>query len=450
MLAAWLLLARTLGAASPLETSFWVWDRHEPLTQEEAGALAAGRVHTLYWERGELEKAGGHWQWRWKDGAMPETPGIHIVPVVRIVIRQPAGFGEDSIREIVTALSTPLWGSELQVDCDTPDRVLPEYASLLRTLHAAYPHLEATALAGWPRLAAWEGLKGCVDKWLPMFYDLETDPLLDQPGPPPLLEEAKVKTEFAIWQSCGVPWSAGLPGFARVTLYDRRGTSRGHLRAWNWDDLCFNRAIITMGATHLGTTVFRAVANGRIGDAPILAEEKVAARWPDRAILQAAAEAATSAGAREVTYFRWPDPDSAEGWSLSQLLDAAAKEHLVLRQPGPEHLVLLNDGPGDLAPRLAGASEQDRGYELELDAAAPIFREAIEGDFWRVTGSAGAAPVPVPLASRLTFWFSHLPAGKSLRTGLLQLAPGATFRQVRYRILNTSEPGAWESIAPMR
>jgi hypothetical protein len=54
--------------------------------------------------------------------------------------------------------------------------------------------------------------------------------------------------------------------------------------------------------------------------------------------------------------------------------------------------------------------------------------------------------VAVPLATRLTFWFSQLRAGAGLRTGLLQLAPGASLESVRYRVLHCADAAEWKPI----
>jgi hypothetical protein len=87
---------------------------------------------------------------------------------------------------------------------------------------------------------------------------------------------------------------------------------------------------------------------------------------------------------------------------------------------------------------------------LELDAPAAVFRDAQEGDFWRVLGQVdpenARRTVAVPLATRLTFWFSHLRARQSLRTGLIQLAPGANLDQIRYRVRNANGDSVWKNI----
>jgi len=49
-------------------------------------------------------------------------------------------------------------------------------------------------------------------------------------------------------------------------------------------------------------------------------------------------------------------------------------------------------------------------------------------------------------ATRLRFQFAELRAKENLRTGLIQLAPGADFRQTRYRILNIEKGPSWKSL----
>ena len=115
----------------------------------------------------------------------------------------------------------------------------------------------------------------------------------------------------------------------------------------------------------------------------------------------------------------------------------------------------MNDGPHDLPPRMVGDGPQDRVYALEVDAPGVAFREALPGAFWRVAGHAdpdAAKPLAVPIvaATRLTFWFSSLPAGRELRSGLLQLVPGAAWSALRYRILNIEPAPAWKSLEPSR
>jgi hypothetical protein len=408
-------------------------------------------VQVLYWEAGELTSAGGD-QWEWTGMSMvPARAGnIRVVRVIRLVSSERAPFAGRSLRNFLAAMTDETYGAdELQIDYDCPDRLLGQYAAALMQLRRKVPRLSATALAGWSHSPAWLQLQSSVDEIYPMFYDLEPDPTLGAGKTPlPLLDPAKVGRELQEWRNCKIPWEAGLPSFSRVTLYGPEGVVRGHLPAWTWDDLCFDPALTTSGSTQMGVTLLRATRPGTLAGTALQAGDTIATRWPDLDALHGAAAAAKAAGAHGVVYFRLPDPYDASGWSLPQIANPGATPRLELSRSGPQQLVLVNDADGDLAPRLSGTAGLDRGYALELDAPGPIFRDALEGDFWRVTAhanpDAAPHPVPIPLATRLTFWFSHLRAHESLHTGFIQLAPGANLGQVRYRIVPGVTP--WQSI----
>lgn len=426
-----------------METSFWVWHRAKPVTQEEVTALRSAQVETLYWHVGELAVRDGTWNWAQPPLPLPVVRGFRVVPVVRL---DPAGRAP-------LAQAAPLLlaqhFAELEIDYDCPDRRLAEYAQLLHQVREKIPRLTITALVGWIGQPAFREVAAAVTEVAPMFYDLEPDPVREKiPQPLPLLDPEKVTAQLQHWSRCPVPWRAGLPNFARVTIYDTSGKSRGHLRSWHWDDLCFDRSLAVSAPTSLGTTLLRVVADHQFAATALRKEEWLAARWPERAALVRAVAEAEKQGARGVTFFRLPDETAAGGWSLPTLanLGRAETPQLVLRQTTGQNLCLTNSSTIDLEPRL---EEAERGYALELDAPAPLWREASAGDFWRLLAHAdpdAAQPVAVavPLARRLTFWFSQLRAGESLRTGLLQLAPAASIASLRYRIL----PGdnAWRKI----
>jgi hypothetical protein len=257
------------------------------------------------------------------------------------------------------------------------------------------------------------------------------------------------------WSACPIPWRAGLPVFARLTVFDHTGLSRGQIPNWSWEDFCFHKDLRTLAPTRLGVTLFRASADARVAATPVSADEIVVSRFTDRSALARTAALAPAAGAKGVVFFRLPDETDPAGPSLRDLgaLTSSAAPHLILRRSAEEQLELVNDSAFDLPPRLSGEkSDRDRGYALEIDAPAPVFREALAGDFWRVAAHANPEskkPVPtiVSLATRLTFWFSQLRAGGSLRTGLLQLAPAGTLDGVRYRIVHSEGTAEWKPIS---
>lgn len=454
------LLALGKAWAGSLERSYWVWHRAKPLGAEESAELERQEVKTLFWSVGEMENRGGAWRWKTPPLAVEAVaPRFHVVPVVRLTSEGKTPFAAEAMPALVEKLKAVAPGAgEVQLDYDCPDRLLGVYAAALGEIRRTIPRVSITALAHWPRLRDFAALTRNVSEIAPMFYDMQADPTGVGPDapPPPILDPDRVAAALADWSACAIPWRAGLPTFARLTVFDRTGLSRGQIPNWSWEDFCFHKSLRALGPTRLGVTLFRADGDARVAATRVAQGEIVASRSTDRAALAQSVERAREAGAAGVVFFRLPDGGDPAGWSLTDLENFAAHAlpRLILRQCAGDQLELVNDSPFDLAPRLAGEKDdRDRGYALELDAPAPVFREALAGDFWRVTSHANPdaktpKPVAVPLATRLTFWFGDLRAGAARRTGLMQLAPGATFAGVRYRILNCEGAAAWKPVTP--
>jgi hypothetical protein len=169
-------------------------------------------------------------------------------------------------------------------------------------------------------------------------------------------------------------------------------------------------------------------------------------RLPDRAVLAQAIAATRQTTARGLVFFRFPDSTDPSGWSLRQLGHLDAAPRLSVRvDPDTSIVELVNDSDADLA---FPAEANQRGYALQIEAPAAIFRDASEGDFWRVTGDADGRAMTIPLATRLTFWFSHLRAHDRLRTGTIRLARAADFSQAQWRIMNFAPQSRWQPLQP--
>ena len=283
---------------------------------------------------------------------------------------------------------------------------------------------------------------------------------------------ARLRVSLAEWRRCPIPWHAGLPVFARVTLYDAAARPQGHLRAWAWDDVVYNSLLWRVNQPlPPGTNVLRAARATRLAGSRIEAGGFVAVRSTAAGDLFDAVRAADAAGARGVAFFRLPglpDDASADGLSLAQTLALAAGQtpapRPVLRwdaATGSGRLVLVNDSDADLPPRLDGPAATARGYRLEVRSpGAFAWREALPGDFHDLTAQAvpesgnlsparDAPTVPIPLATRLTFCFSGLSAHASLATGLVQLSPNTDPAALRYRLPDLAPSGnepVWQSL----
>ncbi len=436
-----LLLAFPSFAA---ERSYWVWHRIEPLTKVESAELHAQHVTSLYWHAGTLtERKTG---WRWSEGphALAEVAsGFVVVPVVRIESETHVPFSDTAALRTQLARIT-IQGS-VQLDFDCPDRLLSKYAATLEDLRASFPKISITALAHWPKLKDFAVLAHSVSEICPMFYDLQADPTGVTAGrlPPPLLDPEQIEKATADWKSCKTPWRAGLPAFSRLTVFDASGYSRGQISDWNWEDVVFHKHLHALAPTRCGVTLLRADADTRVASRTLHEGDMLASRTADPTALAQAMENASLSGAAGVVFFRLPGRGNLTGFSLPALGSQSAELKLTFHREG-DALVLKNESAADLRPRLSGErNDRDRGYALELDAPAAVFREAEPGSFWRVTAHTNADTTPraasVGTATRLTFWFSHLSSGASVRSGIFQLAPAADTSKIRWRIVPLTE-----------
>jgi hypothetical protein len=428
---------------------YWVWQRDDPLHEQELTELAAQKIDTIYWQVGELENIGETWRWKARFN-FPSSNVAHIrfVPVVRLVSREHQPFSDASVTALLASLSAvAAKRDELQLDYDAPDRLLADYARTLNRIHGLVPRLTIAALPHWSRADHLKLLEPNVDELLPMLYDFEAEPILKDESPLPLISPEKISKLIENWRACRKPWRAGLPVFARLSVYDENQKLRGQIRNWNWDELCFNRNFQMANGGRFGVSVLRATRSTSIANTPIHAGDEVIVREVDRGALRDAISTTLRAGAQGIVFFRLPDSTASSGCSLHQLGHLETGPRLVLRKPADsETLELSNVGDGDLEPRFAMNEANNRGYALEVETPTPIFREAQRGDFASVNAFAGEKPAQVPFATRLRFEFAQLRAKENLRTGLIQLAPGADFRQTRYRILNVEGGASWKSL----
>jgi hypothetical protein len=433
------------------ESSYWVWHRVTPLTDGETTELSRQNVTRLFWEVGEISFRDGRWKWITQPVSreIRRSGSLHVIPVIQIV---PDDALASSNSELVALLKSVAESGELQIDCDCPDRLLYPYSEFLGQLHREVPRLTITALAHWIHHPAWEALEENAVEVLPMFYDLYADPPSVSETNPPLPMLMPGEPELDAWRVCRIPWQAGLPTFVRLTLYDSNGRSQGHIRDWSWNEICFQRALRPLGPVRHGAGLFAVGDNLRLNLTPLSRGNLLAVRCADREAVAGAIATARRLGAQGVVYFRLPDGSDPSGWSLRQVGQLTRGDSIVpkfsVRLNETQQLELTNISDSDLPPRfLERTGTGDRGYALEIDADGPIFREAEGGEFWRVAAHVSPdenpRPAGIPLATRLTFWFSHLCAGEVLRTGLVQLAPGVKPEELRYRVLGTGENLSW-------
>lgn len=432
------LILTVSHSAAAFDTSYWVWQRADALSTDETATLQAQGVHRIFWNVGELVNTGENWEWKSRFPFPTDVAGLQMVPVVRLVSKESAPFNERSFESLRSNLVpiAKLTGS-LQIDYDSPDRLLDDYSGALRKIRDFTHDLTITALPHWSQSSAWRVFQGSVDALFPMFYDFDPEPRLIGESPRPLIDSSTMNQMLQEWSRSPLPWYAGLPAFARLTVYDSAGKSRGQIRNWTWEEITFNPKLVAFPGASASTVTLKATAALRVSNASLKPNDRLIARWTDLGHLAQASQRARDSGAAGCVFFRLPNPSAASsGFSLRQLAHPSASPALHLRAGG-NTLTLENSGDGDLLPLLATREGEPRGYQLEIIADTPLFREAEPGGFPVVRGfetGVSRKPAAIPFAQRISFGFSELRAGESLETGLIQLAPGASLGQTRYRI----------------
>src|SRR4029450_7365523 len=317
------------------DVRYWVWQRDDPLDEQELTELDAQRIDTIYWQAGEFENIGEAWSLE-SGITLPSSNAahIHFVPVVRLVSREHQPFSNASTAALLASLSSVSGKhDELQLDYDAPDRLLADYGTALKRIHGLVPRLTIAALPHWSRAEYRKLLDPNVDELLPMLYDFEAEPILKDQSPLPLISPEKISRLIEAWRACRKPWRAGLPVFARLSLYDANQKLRGQIRNWNWDELCFNRSFEMSNGGKFGTSILRATRSTSIANTPIHPGDELIVREVERAALQNAISTASRCGAQGVVFFRLPDSSASSGWSLRQLGHLQGTPRLILRKP---------------------------------------------------------------------------------------------------------------------
>lgn len=425
---------RGASACAATADGWWVWQPGESVARRNPD----GR---LYWHAATLPAGAAAVRW-----AEPPA-GEEVVPVLRL--EGGAAAMEALWMKAAERVVLQLAGAQrrmVQLDFDCPVRLLPEYAAWLRGLRGriAPVKLSVTALAGWAPLdaALW---KDAVDEMAPMFYDLWPDePSAVLAGSfQPLADAAKTPPLLARWKDCPVPWRCGLADFVRVSRFSTSGKLAGHLRAWKPESLLFAEEFGR--AEPLGPGVWRLPVLRETVAAQVAwkAGDVMIVRRPDTSALATLTASAKAAGALGVVWFQWPSGKGSDGWSPSHLaVPESPWQGRLKREAG--RLVLHGAEKADLPQQWEGVP---RGWLLELDAPAAWFRDAGAGDFFRMESRNAAGERAAPaLATRMGWRFAALPAGGSLGTGPLTLAPAADWGKIRWRVTGPGLSPEWSAL----
>src|SRR5260370_22638768 len=82
-------------SSSAHDLRYWVWQRDDPLDEQELAELEAQKIDTIYWQAGELENVGETCLWKTRFNFQSSNVAhIRLVPVLPLVSRDRQTFSD--------------------------------------------------------------------------------------------------------------------------------------------------------------------------------------------------------------------------------------------------------------------------------------------------------------------------------------------------------------------
>ncbi len=394
--------ASSTAAPSPspdLSPSFWVWHRSSALTPAEQSSVS--NVPRLCWQVAEFGWRDGKWTPR--PLGKPKADQAGLIPVIRL------DPGPDSIEKPEAAASLAKWvrfhfdnkpPRSLQLDYDCPVRLLPKYAEYITALRTelSLQEVSVTALASWIASPGIDKVGAAADEMVPMFYDITADPPADVvAGKLVPMAGGEANMWIPKWKDCRTPWRAGLPNFARLTLFDSDGKLSGHLRQWRPEtvqDANYLQAL----SSGPGFALYRVTRDSGLEGTALHNGQLLAWRDVEDNTLHQLITASFAAGARGIVWFALPGPGLRATHTPSHLAALARGEtplpSLKLHLDETGRVSLRNDGPGDLITAPGKPANRLRITGAQAGAFAAV-------------GPGEFTTLGVPSGSRVSINFSH-------------------------------------------
>ena len=225
-----------------LEVSLWYWRQPFHIPDREASALRSMGVRQLFVRAGTFGVRNGQVCFtlpqQWKSG--PPDIGIQLVfnynyDVVRQFEKLPNQAISHALLDALAAQKSQAQAAGLnvvgvQLDLDSPTRLLPKYAALLQSIRPGLNGLplSVTALPTWFMSPLVQQVVDAVDFTAPQFYEAETPRRLDHYVP--LSRLSSVAEGMRRVARCGKPFYVGLPAYGHALVYNDQGDLMG---AWH-------------------------------------------------------------------------------------------------------------------------------------------------------------------------------------------------------------------------
>ncbi|MBS1715425.1 MAG: DUF3142 domain-containing protein [Armatimonadetes bacterium] len=229
---------------APLQRSYWYWHSPFALTAEECRDLRSLGVGSLFVRAGTFSQNGRE--------AVPVFPqsfgqGCGAFPV-HLVFNGDAGFvrhfGDFETSALSASMCAVIRDSVqraeragvrvvgVQLDIDSPTRLLPRYSQIVRNVRAGLDRRLQFSVTG---LTSWLGTEGAlrlsreVDFMVPQAYEGKTGTTLSTVRP--VSDKATLVTAMKKAESLACPYWIGIPAYGRAYLFDDKdrlvGTYKG-------------------------------------------------------------------------------------------------------------------------------------------------------------------------------------------------------------------------------
>jgi hypothetical protein len=155
----------------------------------------------------------------------------------------------------------------VQLDIDSPTRLLPRYASLLHLVHQGLDRswtFSATALSSWLKSKHVDDIAKEVDFLAPQFYESEVAMTDDKPST--IADLDALKDGLGRAGSLSVPFYAGVAGYGHSLLYDERGRLAAVYRSLSPEDALRHASFAFQSDTPLDKSGAQATASNYLGE----------------------------------------------------------------------------------------------------------------------------------------------------------------------------------------
>jgi len=390
-------------AVNEVPVAFWAWRTQAPTAAEVQKVFAATGSRALFLRAGQFDMVNGSVQRiRPVTGTLPSTVEMHFVyNGTRRFLREWEKLTPDDIAitlaetyrvDLARAQNDHANVVGIQLDLDSPERLLGFYAQVLKRLRELLPvgtKLSITGLLTWMSANEISRTLSYVDFWIPQFYGVAVPTNVNQRIP--ISNAAEVAKNVSRARGLNKPFYAGLSAYSCAILYGKdgellelRGDIDPSLAAQN-AGLELVRSHAFKGDTESSETryVYRAKTDLVLEGLIVEPGEMLVFDLPSAASLRAAASAVRENAGDQllgICVFRLPTTDDAATLSTGEIAAALSDTPdktataITLRRSG-QKLNLFTENIG-----TTGATSGDA---LTVDLSVPA------GSVKGMTGAAG-------------------------------------------------------------